>query len=59
MAQPPYERLDDEGTAYLIKTIKRKTQKKLQEGPNILIDDDTISVSDFATNMDIDALFND
>jgi len=59
MAQPPYERLDEEGTAYLIKKIKKNTQKKLQEGQNIMIDDDTISVSDFATNMDIDALFND
>lgn len=57
MAQPPYVRLDDKGLDHLVSLIKRDMQKKMTEGNNIAIDEDKISVSEFATNLEIDNLF--
>ncbi len=53
-----YIRLDDTGLGHLIDLIKRDTQMKLSEGNNIGIDNDVVSVTDFATNLEIDQLFN-
>lgn len=53
-----YYRLDQEGLDHLIGLVKRDTQKKLEEGSNISIENDTIAVTEFATNLEIDRLFN-
>lgn len=58
MAQPPYVRLDDKGLDHLVTLIKRDMQKKMSEGNNIGIENDKVSVTDFATNLEIDNLFN-
>lgn len=52
-----YYRLDENGLDHLVGLVKRDTQKKLNEGSNIGIEEDTIGVTGFATNLDIDSLF--
>lgn len=58
MSQPPYIRLDEKGLNHLVSLIKRDMQKKMTEGNNIAIDEDKISVTEFATNLEIDNLFH-
>ena len=58
MDERKYIRLDDDGLNHLVSLIKRDMQKKMTEGNNIGIENDTVSVTDFATNLEIDQLFN-
>lgn len=58
MDERKYIRLDDNGLDHLVTLIKRDMQKKMTEGNNIDIENDTVSVTDFVTNLEIDNLFN-
>lgn len=58
MDERKYIRLDDDGLNHLVSLVKRDMQKKMTEGNNITIDEDQISVTEFATNLEIDNLFN-